>query len=78
MIVINVKLPDSILKQARELAARDGVSLDQFVSTAVAEKSSAWLSKDYVAERARRASREKSIAALAQVPDAPLPAGDER
>lgn len=78
MIVINVKLPDSILKQARELAARDGVSLDQFVSTAVAEKSSAWLSKDYVAERARCASREKSIAALAQVPDAPLPAGDER
>ena len=78
MISINVKLPDSILKQARELAECDGVSLDQFVSTAVAEKSSAWLSEDYIAERARRASREKFVAALAQVPDAPPQKGDER
>lgn len=78
MTAINVKLPDSILKQARELAERDGVSLDQFVSTAVAEKASAWLSEDFIAERASRASREKFDAALAQVPDVPPQKGDER
>jgi hypothetical protein len=68
---INIKLPDSILKKAHELAARDGVSLDQFVSLAVAEKLSAWLTEDYIDQRAQRASRERFEAALARVPDAP-------
>ena len=77
MTAINVKLPDSVLKKAGELAARDGVSLDQFVSTAVAEKLSGWLTEDDMNLRAQRASREKFDAALAQVPNAPPMAGDE-
>jgi hypothetical protein len=77
MTTINVKLPDSISKKAGELAARDGVSFDQFVSAAVAEKVSGWLAEPELEQRARRASREKFDAALAQVPAArPLP-GDE-
>ena len=69
MTAISVKLPDSVLKKAGELAAKDGVSLDQFVSTAVAEKLSGWLTEDQLDQRARRASREKFDAALAQVPN---------
>lgn len=77
MTAINVKLPDSILRKADELAAKDGVSLDQFVSSAVAEKLSGWLTEDEQDKRARRASREKFDAALAQVPNGlPMP-GDE-
>jgi hypothetical protein len=71
MTAINIKLPDSILKKASELAAKDGVSLDQFVSLAVAEKLSAWLTEDDIDQRARRASREKFDEALAQIPDVP-------
>lgn len=77
MTAINVKLPDSILLKATELAAKDGVSLDQFVSLAVAEKLSAWLTEDYLEQRGRRASRAKFDEALRQVPEAP-PADDDK
>ena len=77
MTAINIKLPDSIKKKAGELAAKDGVSFDQFVSAAVAEKVSGWLTEDDLDKRARRASRKKFDAALAQAPNAqPMP-GDE-
>jgi hypothetical protein len=77
MTAINIKLPDSILKKADELAARDGVSLDQFVSTAVAEKLSGWLTEDDLDKRASWASRKKFDAALSQVPNVPPVPGDE-
>lgn len=77
MTAINVKLPNSIKKKAGELAAKDGVSFDQFVSAAVAEKVSGWLTEADLDQRARRGSRKKFEAALAQVPNVrPLP-GDE-
>lgn len=71
MTAINIKLPDSIAKKAGELAEKDGVSLDHFISLAVAEKLSAWMTEDYIEHRAQRASREKFESALAQVPDVP-------
>jgi len=77
MTAINVKLPDSIKKKAGELAAKDGVSFDQFVSAAVAEKVSGWLTAADLDKRARRASRKKFDAALAQVPNLPPMRGDE-
>ena len=46
MTAINVQLPDSVAKKAGELAAKDGVSFDQFISAAVAEKISGWLTED--------------------------------
>lgn len=77
MIATSIKLPDSIKKKAGELAAKDGVSFDQFVSAAVAEKVSGWLTEGDLDQRARRASRKKFNAALAQVPNVrPMP-GDE-
>jgi hypothetical protein len=77
MTAINVKLPDSIKKKAGELAAKDGVSFDQFVSAAVAEKVSGWLMEDELDHRARCARRKKLNAALAQVPNVPPMRGDE-
>ena len=77
MTAINVKLPDSIRKKAGELAAKDGVSFDQFVSAAVAEKVSGWLTEKDLNQRAKRASRKKYNAALAQVPNVPPMRGDE-
>jgi len=77
MTAINVKLPDSIKKKAGQLAAKDGVSFDQFVSAAVAEKVSGWLTEDDLDQRAKRASRKKYNASLAQVPNVPPMRGDE-
>ena len=69
MSAISLRMPNSIHDRARLLSKRDNVSINQFVATAVAEKISAMETADYLAKRAKRASRAKFEAALAQVPD---------
>jgi hypothetical protein len=69
MSAISLRLPNSIHDRARILSKRDHVSINQFVATAVAEKISALETESYLAERAKRASRERFEAALAQIPD---------
>jgi hypothetical protein len=51
------------------LARREGISINQLVSAALAEKMSALVTEEYLETRARRCSRERFDAALAQVPD---------
>jgi hypothetical protein len=69
MSTIQVHLPDSLQQQLHALAERDGISIDQFIATAVAEKMAALLTEAYLEERAKHGSRAKYEAALAQVPD---------
>jgi hypothetical protein len=69
MSALSVRLPDSLHQRVRELAVREGISINQLIATALAEKMSALLTADYLEERARRGSRAKFLAALAQVPD---------
>ncbi len=38
MSTLSIRLPDSLHKQVRELAAKEGISINHFVATAVAEK----------------------------------------
>jgi hypothetical protein len=77
MSTLSLRLPESIHKGAREYAEKEGISVNQFAATAVAEKLAAIAAADYVQARAKRASVKKFRAALAAVPHAaPLP-GDE-
>ena len=69
MNTLSVQFPTSLHKNLRELAEREGISVDQFVATAVAEKIAALTTEAYLAERASRASRAQYEAALAEVPD---------
>ena len=46
-------------------------SINQFISTAVAEKLSAMLTEEYLSERAKRGSRKRFRAVLAKVKDVP-------
>ncbi|MEL7169427.1 MAG: toxin-antitoxin system HicB family antitoxin [Bacteroidota bacterium] len=69
MNAIEIQLPRSIQAYLAQLAEREGVTIEQFVASAVAEKASALMTEDYLAERARRGGRERYEAALAQVPD---------
>ena len=71
MTAVHIQLPDSLAHKARELAEHDGVSLDQFVSAAVAEKLSGWVAASLLEQRAARGSREKFLKALEKVPDMP-------
>ncbi len=70
MSTISLRIPDSLHKQIRKLAEQDGISINQFISTAAAEKLAALMTVDYLAERANRGSRENFEAALARLPNA--------
>nr|WP_287232980.1 hypothetical protein [Microcystis sp. Msp_OC_L_20101000_S702] len=48
MSTIQVQIPDSLQKSLDDLAARDGISIDQFISTAIAEKLSALMTENYL------------------------------
>lgn len=78
MTTLSVHLPDSLAKKAEELARTDRISMDQFIALAVAEKLSAWLTEDYLNERAKRGSREKFLAVLDKAPDVEPPEEDRR
>jgi hypothetical protein len=75
MSVLNVNIPESLQRRALSLAQGDGISLDQFIATAVAEKVAVLDADTYIRERAARGSREKFDRVVAKVPDVPA---DER
>ncbi len=52
-----------------ELAKNDRISVNQFITTALAEKISALMSEDYLDERAKRGSRERFDKAMTRVAD---------
>ncbi len=66
---LKLHLPDSIHKQLKEYAEKDGISMDQFIATAVAEKLASLATLEYLEQRAHRGSKEKFDAVLSKVPD---------
>jgi predicted DNA-binding ribbon-helix-helix protein len=52
MSTISVRLPDSIHDAIKEIAEREGFSVEQFIASAAAEKLAVFLSTDYLEERA--------------------------
>src|SRR3954453_6699261 len=77
MSTLSLRLPESLHKRVRELAKQEGISINQLISTAVAEKMAALMTVDYLEERARHGSREKFLAVLAKVPNIPPEPQDE-
>ena len=77
MSTMSLRLPESLHEKVRELAEREGVSINQLVTTALAEKISALLTEEYLQERAARGSREEYLRILDKVPNAEPDPGDE-
>lgn len=69
METISINVPESIHKSLKELAEKDRISINQFVTTAITEKISAFMTKKYLEGRAKRGSKKKFMAALSRVPD---------
>ena len=67
--VMSVRIPKTLHEQVRELAQEEGVSMNQFVMLAVAEKVATLQALSYLEQRAERGSREKLLAVLAKAPD---------
>jgi predicted HicB family RNase H-like nuclease len=69
MSSLSLRLPDSLHRHIKEFSEREGVSINQFISVAVAEKMSALSTEDYLKERAERGSKRKLKQLLAKVPE---------
>jgi hypothetical protein len=69
MSTISLRLPESIHRRLADLADREGVSINQLIASAAAEKLAALMTEEYLAERGARASRSRFRDALAKVPD---------
>lgn len=78
MSTMSLRLPDSLHRRLREFAEKDDVSINQLITTAVAEKLAALSTLEYLEARAKRGDRKKFEAALALVPDVEPEAGDHR
>lgn len=74
---ISLRLPDSLHRSLRDLAERDNVSINQFITTAVAEKVSALATESYLKERAQRADKRKFKKVLTKVAKRAPQTGDE-
>jgi hypothetical protein len=77
MSALNLRLPDSIHRHIREFAKNEGVSINQFIATAIAEKISALATEDYLQARAKRAEAQDFADILSQAADRPPVSGDE-
>jgi len=77
MSAISLRLPPSLHKQVRELAQHDQISMNHFITTAVAEKMAALLTVAYLEQRGERGSRRKFSAVLRKVRKRKPRPGDE-
>jgi hypothetical protein len=69
----NVAVPEDLYAKAAEFAAKDHVSIEELVSSALVDQFNA---RQYLEQRSRRASREQFLKALANVPDIEPEAND--
>ena len=69
MNMMSLRLPTSMYGDLKEMATVEGVSMNQFVTIAIAEKIATLNTLDYLDKRAKRGSRDKLLAVLAKAPD---------
>lgn len=77
MSALSLRLPDSVHRHIKEFAQKEGVSINQFIASAVAEKVSALATEDYLKSRAENADKNAFVNLLANVVDRPPLKGDE-
>ena len=71
MTALTIRLPTSLHAKIRELAAQDGISVNQFIASAAGEKLASILTVDYLRQEAAKGRREDFDRFLRAVPDVP-------
>lgn len=69
MSTLSLRLPESLHGKLAELAKRGGVSINQLITSAVAEKVAALMTEAYLEERAKPGSRQNFANVLSKVAD---------
>lgn len=69
MSTLSLRLPDSLHNEVKILSKNEGISINQFISSAVAEKMSALLTEQYLLKRAKQGNEKAFMEAMSKVPD---------
>lgn len=77
MKTLKAQVPDILVDEVNELAAKQNATVDQIVSVALAAQVSAWRTRESIVSHASRVNWQKVDEVLARVPDAPPQPGDE-
>lgn len=77
MNALTIELPDSLFRKVAELAKADGISVEQFIATATAEKMASLLTTDFLRREAALGSRADFERVMKKVPNVPPEPGDE-
>jgi hypothetical protein len=67
MSTLSLRLPNSLHEEVKKLARREGISINQLVSTAVAEKLAALMTEEHLEKRAKRGSKTRFRRVLRKV-----------
>ena len=78
MSALTIRLPNSVHQKIKELAARDEISVNQFIASAAAEKMASVMTLDYLKAEAVKGKRSNFKKFLKMVPDTSALKGDER
>ncbi len=69
MSTMTVRLPESLHAKIKELAKAEGISINQFLVVAAAEKMSALLTEDFLESEAQQGKRKDFERFMKKVPD---------
>ena len=78
MTALTVRLPNSVHETIKYLARRDGISVNQFIASAAAEKMVSFLTVEHLKREAAKGSRKDFEKFLRKAPSVPSAPGDER
>lgn len=68
MRALTLRLPDSLHQQVKVLARQHGISINQFIASAVAEKVAALVSEKHLRARSQVGNESDFFKALSKVP----------
>jgi uncharacterized protein (DUF1778 family) len=69
MTTMSLELPNSLHEKIRQLAKEEGISINQFIVSAAAEKMASLLTEEYLQARTKRGDVDRFQSVLDKVPD---------
>ena len=69
MSTMSIRLPDSIHKATKALSKKEHISVNQFITLALAEKLAALGTQDFIEKRSVRANKNDFLHVLRSAPD---------
>ena len=69
MTALTIRIPESLHRNIKDLARKEGISVNQFIASAAGEKMASLLTLEYLRQEAAAGRREEFERFLAAVPN---------